>query len=180
MAGEIFLISDPHFGHENVINFGNRPFDDANHMTEVLVERWNKKVGKRDQVICLGDWSMAAKHYQIADRLNGMKRLVLGNHDTGDLRHLMKYFHSVHGSLQKKDMLLTHIPILMDEYHRYDWVVHGHLHDASQNIDDHRYINVNMDAWDYEPGDEYSPIHIEDVRIECRKRKLANWRFYTE
>lgn len=175
---ELFLISDPHFGHENVIQFGERPFENAAEMEEVLVERWNAKVGKRDRVICLGDWCMSAKHYKVADRLNGMKSLVMGNHDSGDLRHLINHFHSVHGSLFKKGLLLTHIPVLMDGYHNYDWVVHGHIHHSDQNVKDHRYINVNMDVWDYVPGEEYSPIHIEDVLIEARNRKLDNWEYY--
>lgn len=170
----LYLISDPHFGHESVINFGNRPFKDAAEMTEVLVERWNKKVGKRDTVICLGDWGWGSRYYGITDRLNGTIRLVMGNHDSGNMKHLVNRFASVHGSLFKKGLMLTHIPIMMDKYHLYDWVVHGHIHDKSMNVPDYRYININMDAWPYREGEEYSPIHIDDIHAECKARLLAS------
>ncbi len=168
MAGQIFVISDPHFGHHNVINFGERPFKDVEEMEENIVELWNLTVGKRDVVLVLGDWGWGTRSLKIADRVNGYKRLVLGNHDMSQPGQLGKYFNSVHGSLQKDDILFTHIPIMMDKYHQYDWVVHGHIHDSAQNIPDDRYYNANMDALGY-----YGPISLDEIKVELKGRKLS-------
>ena len=40
-----YFTSDQHFGHENIIRFCQRPFRGAAEMNEVLVEKWNAKVG---------------------------------------------------------------------------------------------------------------------------------------
>lgn len=166
----VYLISDPHFGHKNILDFANRPFSSIEEMEEELVDRWNRRVSSKDTVICLGDWGFGVQNYKVAERLNGIKRIVLGNHDNGKMNHYYNRFASVHGSLQKKGLLFTHIPILFDKYRNYEFVVHGHIHRAEDNVQDLRYINVNMDAWDYVEGEEYSPIPIEDVEILARER----------
>lgn len=40
--------ADPHFGHENVIKFCNRPFRSANHMDAVLMQNLWAMVGPKD------------------------------------------------------------------------------------------------------------------------------------
>ena len=44
-----------HFGHQNIIEYENRPFDNADQMTRTLVKNWNKVVQRDDEVFCLGD-----------------------------------------------------------------------------------------------------------------------------
>jgi len=169
-VSEIFLISDPHFDHANVIAFGGRPFSCVNEMNEVLIEKWNRVVGKRDVVVCLGDWGMSTSSYKIASRLRGRKRLVMGNHDKGNLRELSRHFISVHGSLQKRNMLLTHIPIVFDEYHRFGVNIHGHLHSDNPRdpLPRERYININMDVW--RRTEAYAPIPLEVVSSLAGRR----------
>lgn len=82
----IFVTSDTHFGHENIIRYCNRPFGIAAEMGEVLIERWNARVGVDDTVYFLGDLAMGPKVdagyiTAILLRLNGNKKIVLGNHD---------------------------------------------------------------------------------------------------
>lgn len=164
---EIFVISDPHFGHEKVIDFGERPFKNIEEMEESIITLWNYTVSKRDVVIILGDWCFKANKFNLAQELNGLKRLVLGNHDTGNLNVLRENFHTVHGSLQKHEFLFTHIPIIMDTFHHYEYVVHGHIHKAEDNIKDWRYFNANMDALKY-----YGPISFDEIKTTMRNRKL--------
>lgn len=33
-----WVVSDTHFGHNNVIKYDNRPFRDSDHMDQVLVD----------------------------------------------------------------------------------------------------------------------------------------------
>ena len=56
---EIFFTSDTHFGHGNILELcpTTRPFASAEEMNDVIVERWNEKVGKKDTVYHLGDFA---------------------------------------------------------------------------------------------------------------------------
>jgi len=78
----IFIISDTHWNHKNIIDFCERPFDSVEEMNESLILRWNACVTPEDTVIHLGDVGF---HYQslfnIIPRLNGTKLLIRGNHD---------------------------------------------------------------------------------------------------
>lgn len=78
-----FIISDTHFGHENIISYCNRPFETVEQMNDEMIKRWNSVVGKEDIVYHLGDFALgnkeSIKNYK--NKLNGRIRLVLGNHD---------------------------------------------------------------------------------------------------
>ncbi|MCP5097201.1 MAG: hypothetical protein GY943_16765 [Chloroflexi bacterium] len=79
-----FFISDPHFGHENIIAFCERPFDSVAEMDAVMIAKWNDAVGADDTVFLLGDLCLGgidqAKHY--LSELNGRINVLPGNHDT--------------------------------------------------------------------------------------------------
>lgn len=79
----IFFTSDLHFGHYNVIQYCNRPFDTVEQMNEYMVEKWNEVVGPDDIVYVLGDFAMGPQENVVkyGPRLNGIKFLVPGNHD---------------------------------------------------------------------------------------------------
>lgn len=84
---KIFLIGDCHFGHRNIIKYCNRPFKDVEDMNEQLIKNWNSVVGKNDIVYVVGDFALCGKQkiIEIGQRLNGRKRLVLGNHDQASI-----------------------------------------------------------------------------------------------
>jgi calcineurin-like phosphoesterase family protein len=50
----LFVISDSHFGHANILKFTGldskpmRVFDDVNHMNEHMIQRWNEVVRPQD------------------------------------------------------------------------------------------------------------------------------------
>ena len=83
MSGKIFLISDSHFGHKNIIKYCNRPFDNVEDMNSILIKNWNSVVDNEDYVYHLGDFGLGTKDELIAigNKLNGHKILVMGNHD---------------------------------------------------------------------------------------------------
>lgn len=78
-----FFTSDTHFGHANIIKYCNRPFNDVDHMNEVIISNWNSVVSPDDEVFHLGDVALGPweKWDSILTRLNGFKTLVVGNHD---------------------------------------------------------------------------------------------------
>jgi calcineurin-like phosphoesterase family protein len=80
---QIWFTSDLHFGHKNIIKYSNRPFDDVNHMNEVLISNFNSIISPNDQVIFVGDVCMGVRSetLPLLSRLNGIKFLIPGNHD---------------------------------------------------------------------------------------------------
>lgn len=146
--GRILFISDTHFGHTNMAL--KRGFSSAEEMDEHIIQKWNSKVHKKDTVFILGDITMEKDSYEILDRLNGYKKVVLGNHDQPQhIPKLLKYVNSVCGMFKYKNFILTHCPIHESEINRFSKNVHGHVHENS--LADRRYINVSCEVVDYTP-----------------------------
>ena len=78
----IWLTSDLHFFHENIIRYCDRPFCNAQEMNESLIKKFNQHVRDEDTVFFLGDLGMGNHIKDIIKRLNSQKKiLILGNHD---------------------------------------------------------------------------------------------------
>ena len=142
-----FYISDTHFGHEKIIKFESekRPFNTIEEHDEHLIAMWNHRVGKRDVVYHLGDvaFKPSTTMDRVMPRLNGIKKLILGNHDTANINLYLKYFTKLYSAYEDKDngILYSHYPVHPSQLeYRYKINVHGHMHSAV--IDDSRYINI--------------------------------------
>ena len=163
-----FFISDLHLGHKNMAI--RRGFKDEEEMNKHIVSCWNKVVRKKDLVIILGDLTMGKPtFYPLLKRLNGLKTVVLGNHDEPQhVKELLKYVNKVAGMIDyKKEYILTHCPIHPSQLdYRYSYNIHGHVHENS--IDDLRYINVSAEVIDY------TPKTLEQL-LEINKNKYANY-----
>lgn len=157
------FISDLHFGHKGMAQ-SYRKFQDEYYQDEYIISQWNKVVKKQDLTYILGDITMEKKdHYYQLDRLNGKKKVVLGNHDM--IQHvpeLLKYVDGVAGMIEYKGFILTHCPVHKQElYEKYRGNIHGHLHNNFVLMDpmladylgqkDPKYINVCCDVIDYTP-----------------------------
>jgi calcineurin-like phosphoesterase family protein len=80
----LFVTSDTHFGHANILKYCNRPFKDVDHMNEEIVKRFNEVLTPDDTLLHLGDVVMGDREKNLAymDRIKvGRKILQLGNHD---------------------------------------------------------------------------------------------------
>lgn len=79
-----YYIADCHFFHE-VLNraMDYRGFDSALEMNEFMIEQWNQKVRKNDEVVILGDfsWGKPEETNELLRRLHGKLFLIQGNHD---------------------------------------------------------------------------------------------------
>jgi calcineurin-like phosphoesterase family protein len=65
-----------------VIKYCDRPYSSVEEMNEALIYNWNSRVQPGDSVTVLGDFSLSASAVpDYLNRLNGSKRLVVGNHD---------------------------------------------------------------------------------------------------
>ena len=79
-----YYISDLHFYHHNLLDkMDNRGFSSVEEMNEYIIEQWNKKVRKNDEVVILGDLSYGngIQTNEILNRLKGKLFLIRGNHD---------------------------------------------------------------------------------------------------
>lgn len=141
----VFVISDTHFGHANILKYESehRPFDTIEEHDEKLVELWNKQVAPQDIVWHLGDVALKRSALDIVARLNGEKRLVLGNHDIYPIEDYLKHFKIICGSAVHKGYLLSHMPIHPNQFCRFKGNVHGHTH--SKTVGDSRYANVSVE-----------------------------------
>ena len=84
-----YKIADMHFGHKNIIQYENRPFENASMMDEALIRLWNGVVEMEGLVYALGDFTLSRRKEiiaNLANRLSGRKVLIMGNHDTGKPR----------------------------------------------------------------------------------------------
>ena len=187
MAGDIWIVSDTHFNHTNIIRYCNRPYPGVWEMNEALIENWNSVVKEQDKVYHLGDVYFS-KHWKsktgaehdipkdqrtieadgLLSRLNGKKRLLLGNHDDGKDKLLLKHFQKIGVWRQFTEfgLLLTHVPVnpycfdegKTGEQRKYNCNVHGHVHQNS--LRDKRYVNVSVEVTGY------TPINIEELRTK--------------
>lgn len=154
--GAVWVWSDLHFGHENVIRYCNRPFADAASMDRQLYANWEAAVAPEDQLICVGDTAMRealcdATWQRIRGAAGRRKHLVVGNHDltgSGNLR--VSGFDNICALLWMDGdppLVFTHLPL--DEVPS-GWVnVHGHTHAAPPTRTPH--INVSVEQIDYRP-----------------------------
>ena len=77
---KVWFTADVHFNHRLAATM--RGFESVKDMNEVLVENWNKRVGKGDRVYCLGDMSLKrVGTAELLDQLNGQIYLIRGNHE---------------------------------------------------------------------------------------------------
>tara|TARA_R110000772_G_scaffold54130_1_gene123515 strand:- start:38437 stop:38961 length:525 start_codon:yes stop_codon:yes gene_type:complete len=163
--GNVRFFSDPHFGHLNMAL--KRGFKSAEEQDEYIVQQWNSVVNKRDITYILGDITYEKKSgYEILSRLNGLKHVVLGNHDRRqDVEELLKYVKSVSGVIKyKRKYFLSHCPIHPAELGRVKVNIHGHVHEDSivtykwdyenkvdTEVPHPKYKNVSAEAIDYTP-----------------------------
>lgn len=172
---DIWFISDTHFFHENILKFTDndgrliRPgFSCAEEMNEHMVERWNGVVKPQDKVWHLGDVAFkttekANQLDHLLSRLNGHKRMLVGNHDNLKSVALMHRFEKVElwKGFKEEGFTCTHIPLRLDSLRDGTVNVHGHTH---QNwLRDPGYINVCV-----EPRN-YTPVHMDELLVEVRE-----------
>lgn len=154
---KIYIISDTHFGHENILRFRDsntneliRNFSDVHDMNEYIIDRWNKTVNDDDIVYHLGDVYFG-KGWEVLDRLKGRKRLILGNHDNGKDQKLQKHFQKIlmWRMFPEYNCLLTHVPVHESSLYKVQYNLHGHIHQQASPTD--RHINCSVEVQDYMP-----------------------------
>lgn len=189
---KIYVWSDIHFGHQNIIKYCNRPYPNWDLMNECLVGNYRNIVGHEDIVIFGGDigfmkeWNIN----EILADLPGYKIQVVGNHDFNrdgslknlafDERHLCFVFDVVDEDIEYQ-LLFTHYPLTSVPDGCYN--VHGHIHDKVVPGDKH--INICVEHTGYKPVllKDYvlDPVRASELRrvpfdtaVEEAKHRMAD------
>lgn len=153
-----YFISDTHFFHGNILKFtgddGNlvRPgFRSLEDMNECMITRWNETVTPQDRVTHLGDvsWRYGDQLRDVLKKLNGRKRLLVGNHD--DIPKLLSLgvFETIELWIGFNNCILTHVPMHPCSLFDKKLNIHGHIHE--KDVGDSRFVNVSVERTNYYP-----------------------------
>lgn len=176
----VWFGSDHHLNHKRIIEFCNRPFQNLGHMNVEIVRRHNALVQADDIYFAVGDLAMGdfEEAMGFAASLNGIKYIVLGNHDRASTvfdrgRNIERYTRryeqagftvlpetGVTIDLHGTRIAVCHYPYFGDHTERDRHValrpkdeglplVHGHIH-AERRISG-RMFNVGVDVNDFTP-----------------------------
>lgn len=168
----VWLWSDLHFFHKNIINFSERPYADVDEMTENLVANHNEYVEPGDISIWGGDVGFGGdtRINEVLDRCNGYKILIVGNHDFNKRKLRTLNFDEVHLIYKiwtpEGDFVLTHYP--MDNIAAPYFNIHGHLH-AFPKLDTGHPLQRNINC----EGIGYKPINLKDLTKVVKLQKIS-------
>lgn len=159
-----WFTADTHFQHESCIRMCSRPFNSVGDMDRTLIELWNARVGPRDTVWHLGDFSFKGdpqRDAAIFAALNGRSKfLIRGNHDKP---HVL----ALPWSEPPRDLAEVSVEgtrLVLCHYGMRAWKgafggalqLHGHTHDllppSSQSCD------VGVDSW------AYAPVSLAEIK----------------
>ncbi len=142
-----YYIADLHFFHESLnTKMDHRGFENVEAMNQYMIDKWNQKVRRNDEVVILGDlsWGKAEETNELLRKLHGKLYLIQGNHD----RFLsnnnyqtsrfvwIKPYAEMHDNRRK--VVLCHYPIMCynGQYRRDErgnsktYMLYGHVHDT--------------------------------------------------
>lgn len=179
-----FFISDLHLGHKNSIGFMRRdgsplrPFANIDEADETIIANINSKVSPKDKLYIVGDATMPKSAIHKLARINGSKRLILGNHD-----HRVSLYDDIMDKVaayaEFDGTIISHVPVHTSQVdHRWRANIHGHTHDHHVLINDTkrdvRYYNVSIDCYahgepgdyDYHSGMNFFPKSWDEIRKE--------------
>jgi len=180
----IFITSDHHYSHFNIIHFCGRPFKTVHEMNKVMTERWNSVVQPGDTVYHLGDLCFHNKidPKELVSMLNGTITLIRGNHDKQKtLQAVDKWYQSFPIIIEEFSCIMNHRPIYpkgtpdpFNDHDKtidpdaYDFFLTGHIHEKRRWTG--RSLNVGIDQHNF------YPLHIDKIyeMLLERKKEMEN------
>lgn len=170
----VWLTSDLHFGHSNILTYGARHHRDLAHMHRELTAMMHKVVDPSDTLVIAGDLLFGEDPVLLEDLASVSDRLILvsGNHDfdkAGRFRYPRQHFHTVvpflFWHLEGQNCMVSHLPVPVEALPKVapgsgaqapmaDQLVnfHGHLHlKAVPNDQPERIVHVNV-GYDHQRG----------------------------
>ena len=142
-----YYIADLHFFHEAMNTYmDKRGFENTLQMNEYMIQRWNQKVRKKDEVVILGDlsWGSVQDTNALLEQLQGKLYLIQGNHDRflkrkeADTSRFVWVKPYAELSDNSRKVVLCHYPIMCyNGQYRLTakgvpktYMLYGHVHDT--------------------------------------------------
>ena len=182
---KLFMSSDTHFNHANIIKYCHRPFDGRKDMNDALIANWNGVVPEDGIVAHCGDFmlphNIGDKEYvKIWNKLN-FKTLILcrGNHDRidcgtyvyGDKTVIVVDIAML--EIENIKIMACHYPMLA---YPADYQVFGHIHTLSNGtcngIDSD--VTVKLKTTQYDVGVDqngYTPVSYNQLMDIFRNKE---------
>jgi calcineurin-like phosphoesterase family protein len=177
-----YFISDPHFGHKNIIKYANRPFTSVDEMDETIIKNWNGMIGKTDEVYILGDVSLtnSERTNEILNRLNGRLYLIKGNHEKSVMSSkenrdrfewIRDYYELKYEYNGKRNMIvMCHYAMrVWNKSHHGAYHLYGHSHDSLEYEQWGKSMDVGIDSAARIFG-EYRPFTFDEIDGILSKR----------
>lgn len=167
-----WFTADLHLSHKRIIEFSKRPFTDMDEMDRILIENWNAKISHSDTVWFLGDFSFAdtEKGQRQLDRLNGIKHLIIGNHDKTAVRlnGWASQSNLKEIKVEGQNIVLCHYAMrVWNKSHYGVWSLYGHSHGSLPDDPTALSIDVGVDCHNY------MPLNMDDI---ARIMKKKTWK----
>ena len=161
-VGDVWISSDHHYFHRNIIRFAGRPHAGVDEMNQDMLDKHNEVVLENDISILGGDigFGPIEATNEILAQMNDYKILIIGNHDWEHKKAVVKkyavdemymsYFIEVPDAFDNQ-VLITHAPFIATDMLTNDRLcnIYGHIHE--KKIDHPRYINMCVEHQDYRP-----------------------------
>lgn len=183
----IWFTSDHHFGHHNIIANAKRPFISVEEMDEIMIQRWNEKVGQKDSVYYLGDLALnkPERLREILKRLNGSIYLIKGNHEASALAcknrfEWIKDYYELKVADEttisgKQKIVLFHYAIRQwNGKHDGSFHLYGHSHGTLKDDLNSLSFDIGVDNHDFYPL-EYNEVKaLMTDKMSARKAAPTN------
>lgn len=180
----LYLISDQHFGHKNIIKYCDRPFPDVIENARFMYDAYQDTISDNDIVVFLGDIALFTSKTrepfkQMFRSFKGNKFLIKGNHDTLTTSFYLDCgFKSVSQYFIIKDTMLCHYPLNDDSqpvlkkllHQHCTTLYHGHTHQRIvESADGIKRINCCVELTNY------APLKVDNDEIESYFKSLLEW-----
>lgn len=183
---QLFITSDEHIGHANIIDLANRPFTSLDEMKHTVITNHNKKVPNSRGVLTVhvGDWLWHSLTFEegmeYISQLNGRHAFMFGNHDEWIEKHRYQLI-SPNLPYGKLDFIVGEnkaggakifncdkMHVTADHFARRVWQgshkghghVYGHSHSALPGLG--RSFDIGVD------GNNFTPWAIEEIVAKLR------------
>jgi calcineurin-like phosphoesterase family protein len=168
---KVYFTADTHFGHGRIIQYCNRPFQNAESQDRVILENFCEVLRPGDVLYHLGDISWSSwdvKKYFLSCLPTKEVHLILGNHDRlKEVEYLEMGFRSVSPYKEirmdvvrgTKDIQGSSTRVVLCHYPLESWNggydsgavhLHGHCHGKLESIRQRR-MDVGVDVHNYTP-----------------------------
>lgn len=178
---QLFITSDEHIGHANIINLADRPFTSLDEMKQTIIANHNKKVPDSRGVLTVhvGDWFWhnltLDEVMDYINQLHGRHAFMFGNHDEtvekykNYLSTQLDFIWGENKAGGAKIFKFNKFKITADHFARRVWEgshkghmhVYGHSHSALPGLG--RSMDIGVD------GNDFTPWAIEEIVAKLEK-----------